>query len=174
VSVNVSASCIRNPEFALVIRQVLKTWDGDATQLAFEIPENALAKDSAVAQQTLDQIAAQGCGLALDDFGTSSFSLSSLRRLPVQALKIDRCFVAAMTEDEDAATIVRSVISLGKSLGLSVVAEGVEDQRTLDQLREMGCEHAQGYFIGTPLPATALAGWLGQHAGAPARQEVDA
>jgi EAL domain-containing protein (putative c-di-GMP-specific phosphodiesterase class I) len=69
-------------------------------------------------------------------------SLSSLRKLPVQALKIDRCFVAALTRDEDAATIVRSAISLGKSLGLSVIAEGVEDQRTLDELREMGCDHA--------------------------------
>jgi diguanylate cyclase (GGDEF)-like protein/PAS domain S-box-containing protein len=174
VSVNVSASCIRSPEFALVIRQVLKTWHGEASQLAFEIPENALAKDPAVAQQTLEQIAAQGCGLALDDFGTSSFSLSSLRKLPVQTLKIDRCFVTAMTQDEDAATIVRSAISLGKSLGLSMVAEGVEDQRTLDELREMGCDHAQGYFIGTPLSPTALAEWLRRDADAPARQEVDA
>jgi len=79
-----------------------------------------------------------------------------------------------MTQDEDAATIVRSAISLGKSLGLSMVAEGVEDQRTLDELREMGCDHAQGYFIGTPLSPTALAEWLRRDADAPARQEVDA
>jgi diguanylate cyclase (GGDEF)-like protein len=174
VSVNVSASCVRNPEFALVLRQVLKTWDGDARQLALEISEDALAKDPAVVQQTLEQIAALGCGLALDDFGTSSFSLSSLRKLPVQALKIDRCFVAAMRQDNDAATIVRSAISLGKSLGLSVVAEGVEDQSTLDELREIGCDQAQGYLIGTPLPPAALAEWLRRHAGAPAPQEVDA
>ena len=174
VSVNLAASCVRNPEFALVVRQVLKTWDGDARHLAFEISENALAKDPAAVQQTLEQIAAQGCGLVLDDFGTSSFSLSSLRKLPVQALKIDCCFVAAMTRDDDAATIVRSAISLGKSLGLSVVAEGVEDQRTLDELRAIGCDQAQGYLIGTPLSPTALAEWLRRDADAPAREEVDA
>ncbi|HSA81503.1 MAG TPA: EAL domain-containing protein [Geminicoccaceae bacterium] len=174
VSVNVSASCVRNPEFALVVRQVLKTWDGDARQLAFEISEDALAKDPAVVQQTLEQIAALGCGLALDDFGTSSFSLSSLRKLPVQALKIDRCFVAAMLQDDDAATIVRSAISLGKSLGLRVVAEGVEDQRTLDELRGIGCAEAQGFLIGAPMPPAAVAEWLRRNADAPAPQTVDA
>ena len=174
VSLNVSASCIRNPEFALVIRQVLKTWDGDARQLAFEISENALAKDPGVVQRTLEQIAAQGCRLALDDFGTCSFSLSSLRKLPVQALKIDRCFVAAMTRDPDAAAIVRSAVSLGKSLGLSVVAEGVEDQATLEELRAIGCDQAQGYLIGPPLPAAALAEWLRQNADAPTAHMVDA
>jgi EAL domain-containing protein (putative c-di-GMP-specific phosphodiesterase class I) len=95
VSINVSARCIRNPEFALVIRQVLKTWDGDAGQLAVRDPGECAGQepDRGLADARADR--RSGVRLALDDFGTSPLSLSSLRKLPVQVLKIDRCFVAA-------------------------------------------------------------------------------
>ena len=100
----------------------------------FEITEGALAKNPSRVLDTLQRLAAQGCQLSLDDFGTGSFSLSFLRKLPIHELKIDRSFVEAMRRDADAAAVVRSAISLGKSLDLRVVAEGVEDVETLDEL----------------------------------------
>jgi diguanylate cyclase len=111
---------------------------------------------------TLQRLAGQGCELSLDDFRTGSFSLSSLRKLPIHELKIDRSFVRAMRKDADAAAVVRSAISLGKSLDLRVVAEGVEDDATLEELRWLQCDEVQGYLIGPPMTAEAFASWLQQ------------
>jgi EAL domain-containing protein (putative c-di-GMP-specific phosphodiesterase class I) len=110
----------------------------------------------------LQRLAGLGCQLSLDDFGTGSFSLSSLRKLPIHELKIDRSFVRDMREDADAAAVVRSAISLGKSLDLRVVAEGVEDDATLDELRRLQCDEVQGYLIGPPMTPDAFARWLEQ------------
>jgi EAL domain-containing protein (putative c-di-GMP-specific phosphodiesterase class I) len=112
--------------------------------------------------EILRRLANQGCQLSLDDFGTGSFSLSFLRKLPIHELKIDRSFVEAMRRDADAAAVVRSAISLGKSLELRVVAEGVEDAETLDELRRLQCDEVQGYFIGPPMTAGDFAAWLQQ------------
>jgi EAL domain-containing protein (putative c-di-GMP-specific phosphodiesterase class I) len=112
--------------------------------------------------ETLQRLAAQGCQLSLDDFGTGSFSLSFLRKLPIHELKIDRSFVVAMRADADAAAVVRSAISLGKSLDLRVAAEGVEDEATLEELRRLQCDEVQGYLIGPPMTAEAFAIWLHQ------------
>jgi EAL domain-containing protein (putative c-di-GMP-specific phosphodiesterase class I) len=174
VSMNVSARCIRNPEFALVIRQVLKTWDGDAGQLAVRDPGECAGQepDRGLADARADRRSGVRAG------ARRLWHQSALLVLFTQAAGAgaqDRPLLRGrLTRDEDAATIVRSAISLGKSLGLSVIAEGVEDQGTLDELREMGCDHEQGHFIATPLSSTALAEWLRQQAGAPAPQEVDA
>ena len=113
---------------------------------------------------TLQRLAGQGCQLSLDDFGTGSFSLSFLRKLPIHELKIDRSFVEAMLRDEDAAAVVRSAISLGNSLDLRVVAEGVEDAETLDEFCRLQCDEVQGYLIGPPMTARDFAGWLQQRA----------
>ena len=110
----------------------------------------------------LQRLATQGCQLSLDDFGTGSFSLSFLRKLPIHELKIDRSFVAAMRRDPDAAAVVRSAISLGKSLELRVVAEGVEDAETLEELRRLQCDEVQGYLIGPPMTARDFVVWLQQ------------
>jgi diguanylate cyclase len=101
--------------------------------------------------ETLQRLASQDCQLSLADFGTGSFSLSSLSslpKLPIHELKIDRSFVLAMPKDADAAAGVCSAISVGKSLDLRVVAEGVEDDATLDELRRLQCDEVQGYLIG--------------------------
>ena len=98
--------------------------------------------------------------ISVDDFGTGYSSLANLKRLPINELKIDRSFVSPMLHDESDLIIVRSTINLGHDLGLNVVAEGVEDERTLKQLELLGCDLAQGYHLSRPLPAEAFAGWL--------------
>jgi EAL domain-containing protein (putative c-di-GMP-specific phosphodiesterase class I) len=117
--------------------------------------------DPAHAVRVLGILRDAGVAVAIDDFGTGYSSLAYLRRLPVSELKIDKSFVIGMAgrEQEDAA-IVRSTSDLGHILGLSVVAEGVEDERTLDLLGEIGCDAAQGYFIARPMPVAALEQWL--------------
>jgi diguanylate cyclase len=174
LSVNLAASCLANPQFPQILQQILTTWDGDARRLILEVAESALSTDAKDAAPTLERLAGLGCQLALDDFGTGAFSLSSLRRLPVDELKIDPCFVAAMTRDDDAAAIVRSAISLGRSLELRVVAEGVPDEPTLAELLRLGCDQAQGQFVGPPLTAEAFAEWMRPEATATERQPVPA
>jgi diguanylate cyclase (GGDEF)-like protein/PAS domain S-box-containing protein len=162
VAINLANSCLQNPQFPNILTHVLKTASGRADRLVFEITESALASNPARVLETLQRLAGQGCQLALDDFGTGSFSLSSLRKLPIHELKIDRSFVLAMGKDADAAAVVRSAISLGKSLDLRVVAEGVEDDATLEELRRLQCDEVQGYRIGPPMTADAFARWLAQ------------
>jgi diguanylate cyclase len=99
----------------------------------------------------------------VDDFGTGYTSLSWLRELPLTTLKIDKSFVMNMRDDEGHAVIVRSTVQLGCSLGLRVIAEGVEDRATWDALRELDCDLAQGYLLSRPLPAEALGDWLAAH-----------
>ena len=97
-----------------------------------------------------------GARIAIDDFGTGYSSLAYLKRLPVDELKIDRSFVRELAEDQDDLAIVRSTISLGHDLGLSIVAEGIEDVATWDLLRELGCDIGQGYYLGRPVSADEL------------------
>ncbi len=114
--------------------------------------------DSAVA--LLQEIAATGVNIAIDDFGTGYSSLAYLRQLPLSALKIDRSFVMGMNDNAQDAIIVRSTVALAHSLGLRVIAEGVENAETLALLAGMGCEQAQGYHLSRPLPLDELVTWL--------------
>ena len=111
-------------------------------------------------RQILERLSEMGIRLSIDDFGTGYSSLAYLRRLPVSEIKIDRSFVMNMDEDEDDATIVRSTIDLGRNLGLTVVAEGVETRSIWDRLRALGCTVAQGYFLTRPVPPEELTDWL--------------
>jgi EAL domain-containing protein (putative c-di-GMP-specific phosphodiesterase class I) len=133
-------------------------------QLELEITETTILADPFRVRQVLSRLNEMGLRLAIDDFGTGYSSLAYLRRLPVQAIKIDRSFVMDMCDNPNDATIVRSTIDLGKNLGLDVVAEGVETQEAWDALREQGCTLAQGYFIGRPMPADELAALLEERA----------
>ncbi len=101
-----------------------------------------------------------GVRIAIDDFGTGYSSLSYLKRLPVDEIKIDRSFIRDMATDDDDMAIVRSTIALGHDLGLSVVAEGMEDGATWDLLADVGCDIAQGYFVARPMAAQQLVAWL--------------
>jgi len=124
----------------------------DPSQLQLEITESRSVPSGRVAMAVLEELRTMGVGLAIDDFGTGFSSLVQLQRLPVDEIKIDRSFVSAMITSESDATIVRSTIDLARNLGLTVTAEGVEDQRTRRRLADMGCDLAQGYELCRPLP----------------------
>jgi EAL domain-containing protein (putative c-di-GMP-specific phosphodiesterase class I) len=112
------------------------------------------------AADTLRRIDDSGVRISIDDFGTGYSSLAYLRKLPFSEIKIDRSFVKGIANDSEDAAIVRSTSELGHNLGLSVVAEGVEDEPTLQMLSSFGCDAAQGYYLGRPMPAAELAVWL--------------
>ncbi len=105
-----------------------------------------------------------GVGIAIDDFGTGHSSLSYLTRLPATELKVDKSFVAAMATDPASRTVVRSIVELGHSLGLEVLAEGIESLDVADDLRAMGCELGQGYLFSRALPADDFRAWMDRHA----------
>jgi EAL domain-containing protein (putative c-di-GMP-specific phosphodiesterase class I) len=132
----------------------------ESSSLELEITESTMLANAFRTKQVLDRLSAMGLRLSLDDFGTGYSSLSYLKRLPLDELKIDRSFVMNMLENEDDAIIVRSTIDLGRNLGLQVVAEGVETEEAWGQLRGLGCDIAQGYYLARPVPAEELERWL--------------
>jgi EAL domain-containing protein (putative c-di-GMP-specific phosphodiesterase class I) len=144
-----------------VARQLSQRGLGSAA-LCLEITESAIMDDPLRAEQTLQGLHDMGVALSIDDFGTGYSSLAYLKRLPVDQLKIDRSFVMNMERDRADVMIVRSTIELAHNLGLRVVAEGVETDAQLRLLRELGCDEAQGYLLGRPMPAAEFASWVGQ------------
>jgi len=112
------------------------------------------------ASEVLDRLAAMGTRIAIDDFGTGYSSLAYLQRLPVHELKIDRSFVTKLCTNVNDAAIVRSTIDLGHSLDLTIVAEGVEDEESLQRLASIGCDVAQGYHIAKPMPGDRFESWI--------------
>jgi diguanylate cyclase (GGDEF)-like protein len=165
IAVNLSTRDLLDLEFPERIAMLCARHDTPTAGLCLEITESAIMDDPQRAEATLNRLAALGFKLSIDDFGTGYSSLAYLKRLPVDELKIDRSFVMAMESDESDATIVRSTIDLAHNLGLSVVAEGVENNAALAALRALHCDEAQGYFISRPLPAEEFAGWRGTRAG---------
>jgi diguanylate cyclase (GGDEF)-like protein/PAS domain S-box-containing protein len=162
VAVNLSSRNLLDPEFPDQIAGLLEHWEVDAEMLRFEITESTMIADPARTREVLERLSALGIQISIDDFGTGYSSLSYLTRLPVSEIKIDRSFVMEMQTCEDSATIVRSIIDLGGSLGLNVVAEGVETKEIWDELTALGCPLAQGYHLSYPMPADALAEWLAE------------
>ena len=160
VSVNVSARSLLDHELPGQVEALLQRWNLPAGSLRLEITESTIMEDPVRALAVLDAIHKKGIGLALDDFGTGYSSLSYLKRLPVDELKIDKSFVTHMHTDDDDAVIVRSTIDLGRNLGLEVVAEGVETKEHWDQLTELGCDLAQGYYLSRPIPAGEFVQWM--------------
>ncbi|MGA3158060.1 MAG: EAL domain-containing protein [Steroidobacteraceae bacterium] len=160
VSVNLSARDLMNRDLPELIGSLLASEALPAHRIGLEITESGFMEDPAHAQRVLGQLAAMGLQLSIDDYGTGYSSLSYLMTLPVNELKIDRAFVSRVYEDAHLSTIVRSTIELGHSLGLKVVAEGVEDPRGLALLRELQCDSAQGYYMSPPLPAEDFQAWL--------------
>lgn len=128
--------------------------------MKLEITESAVMADAERAIDVLGQLRAMGVRSSVDDFGTGYSSLSYLKRLPVDELKIDRSFVRHIARDENDVAIVRSTIGLAHDLGLTVVAEGIEDRQSWDVLARMGCDVVQGFYISRPLAADALVEWL--------------
>ena len=162
VGVNLSPRQIAVPGFDDLVRQVLADTGAAPQHLVLEVTESALM-DSATALGTLQALHALGVSLALDDFGTGYSSFTYLKRFPVDALKIDRSFVQGLGVDADDEAIVASVVSLARSVGKSVTAEGVETPAQLRALRALGVDAAQGFLWSPALAEDALAGWLADH-----------
>jgi EAL domain-containing protein (putative c-di-GMP-specific phosphodiesterase class I) len=132
--------------------------------LELEITESVVMADPERALEILTRLHTMGVRMSVDDFGTGHSSLTYLKRLPVQSIKIDRSFVGPMVNNAGDAVIVRSIIELSHTLGFKVVAEGVETRETWDHLAQLGCNEAQGYYVSRPLAADALATWLADSA----------
>jgi EAL domain-containing protein (putative c-di-GMP-specific phosphodiesterase class I) len=160
VAVNLSAGDIADSGLGDVILRLLAEFRVPSTSLVLEITESAMMRDPITAARNMELLRVAGVRFSIDDFGTGYSSLSQLRKLPVDELKIDRSFVSRAHVDSDDANIVGSTIELGHSLGLKVVAEGVEEADTLLMLGKLGCDFAQGYLVSKPMPAAALADFV--------------
>jgi EAL domain-containing protein (putative c-di-GMP-specific phosphodiesterase class I) len=161
MSVNVSSHQLTFGDFPQLVRETLLRHDLNPAQLTLEVTETAVLGDPETTTRTLAGLTALGVGLAVDDFGVGYASLMHLRQLlPVHTLKIDKSFVDGVMEGVEDAAIVEGVIRLAHSLGLDVVAEGVEHAEQADQLREWGCETGQGYHFDRPLPPAEIAARL--------------
>ncbi|HTS85897.1 MAG TPA: EAL domain-containing protein [Usitatibacter sp.] len=172
--VNVSARDLRlEDELVHVISSSLQAAELPAGMLCLEITESALMEDPRGAQATLRKLRELGVATSIDDYGTGYSSLAYIKQLAVNELKIDRAFVAGMEADQRNAAIVRSTIELGHNLGLTVVAEGVETDHELAELRRYGCDAAQGYLFARPMPAAALERWLSGARDKPPGQRAD-
>ncbi|MDH6219427.1 putative bifunctional diguanylate cyclase/phosphodiesterase [Streptomyces pseudovenezuelae] len=160
VAVNVSPRDVHTPGFAGSVAARLARHGVPAGALQLEITEHVLLEDPQRAADTLAGLTGHGVKMSLDDFGTGYSSLVHLRRLPVSELKIDRSFVARLAVDTEDAEIVRCTVDLAHSLGLLVVAEGVEDDETWERLRDLGCDAVQGWLVAAAMPPEEATAWL--------------
>ncbi|MFM9609607.1 putative bifunctional diguanylate cyclase/phosphodiesterase [Streptomyces niveiscabiei] len=160
VAVNVSPRDVHTPGFAGAVAARLARHGVPAGALQLEITEHVLLEDPQRAADTLNGLTGHGVKMSLDDFGTGYSSLVHLRRLPVSELKIDRSFVARLAVDPQDAEIVRCTVDLAHSLGLLVVAEGVEDDETWERLRDLGCDAVQGWLVAAAMPPEETTAWL--------------
>ncbi|MBC9251455.1 hypothetical protein A9179_14380 [Pseudomonas alcaligenes] len=162
ISLNISAEDLVSLDLAERVHKLLDYHSVAAEQLVFEITESAMMEDPQLALKVLHRLRECGIHLSVDDFGTGYSSLAQLKRMPVQELKIDQSFIRDLDERSEDAVIVRSTIEMSHSLGLKVVAEGVEFLHNLELLRRWNCDTAQGYFINKPLPAQLFESWVRQ------------
>jgi diguanylate cyclase (GGDEF)-like protein len=167
VAINLSARALLDPRLPEEVELLLRKWSLGPESLKLEITESSLMADPAMALLVTRELSAQGIALAIDDFGTGYSSLAYLKELPVREIKIDKSFVINMATSRSDAVIVRSTVDLGHNLGLDVVAEGVEDERSLAELRALGCNLAQGYYLSPPVPPDQLVRWIAGRNDAP-------
>ena len=170
VSLNISTADLIDPQLSQRVAKLLKHYKVPAEQLVFEITESGMMLNPELALQVLHELHGLGISLSVDDFGTGYSSLAQLKRMPVQELKIDQSFIRDLDEASEDSVIVRSTIDMSHSLGLKVVAEGVEYERCLHLLERWHCDTAQGYLISRPLAAKAFESWLEQYREASSRE----
>lgn len=164
VAINLSTRNLRDPELLSKFERSVAAHRARADWLEMEITEGAVMEDPEGALQVLTRLSSMGIKLFIDDFGTGYSSLGYLKKLPVDAIKIDKSFVLDMLTSKDSAAIVRSTIDLAHALEMKVVAEGVENEAILGQLAVLSCDVAQGYHYSKPLPAEQFMEWLNQRA----------
>ncbi|WAC29574.1 EAL domain-containing protein [Ancylobacter sp. SL191] len=161
VAVNLSANQFRNRALADHLRAAVNAAGLTPAHIEFEVPETVtLGRSGEVVVDTLSALRRAGFSIALDDFGTGHASLTHLRRLPVDVIKIDRSFIADMEHSAADRAIVHAVIALGRELGMSVLAEGIENEAQRISLHLLGCNLAQGYLFGYPMEAARAATWM--------------
>ena len=174
LAVNLSTRDLLDPDLPQRLGDAIARHHLPPGSIVLEITESAIMDDPQRAQHTLQRLRAMGLRLSIDDFGTGHSSLAYLKTLPVQELKLDRSFVMSMGSDEHDAKIVQSTVALAHSLGLSVVAEGVESLATRELLQALGCDEAQGHLIAKPMPASQFADWVADRAGSVLPADADA
>ncbi len=152
ISVNLSARQVAHRNLPAVVSEVLDRTGLDPVHLRLEITESVLVEESAAALSTLEALSEIGVGLVLDDFGTGYSSLAYLNRFPFDALKIDRSFVEALGVEQERTAIVEAIIGMARALSLDVIAEGIENEAQLSELRRLGCDYGQGYHFSRALP----------------------
>jgi diguanylate cyclase (GGDEF)-like protein len=172
VAVNLSARVLVDPTLPDHVEELCRCWDLPTRALVLELTESMIVDDPARALPVVERLAALGVGLSIDDFGTGYSSLEYLKVLPVREMKIDRSFVAGMADDPRDAAIVRHSIDLGRSLGLRVVAEGVESAAANDALAALGCDQCQGYYYARAMPAHEFEAWTASRERRPAGDEL--
>lgn len=160
VSINISPRVFGQRDIVAQVTSALSVWEVPAQDVTLEVTESALMEDPSASLRLLDRLREVGLGIAIDDFGAGYSSLAYLKQFPATELKIDRGFITDMRQDPRSARVVRSIIDLGHHLDLGVVAEGVEDAETLELLRMLGCDRAQGYQVGHAQPADEVVGQL--------------
>jgi EAL domain-containing protein (putative c-di-GMP-specific phosphodiesterase class I) len=156
VGVNVSARQFQQQHLAEIVHQILEETGLAPAHLDLELTESSIMSNAQATIDVLTRLKAMGVTISIDDFGTGFSSLSYLKRLPIDTLKIDQSFIRDVTTDPDAAALVMAIITLAHNLRLQVVAEGVETEEQLRFLRLLRCDEAQGYFLGKPLSAAEL------------------
>ncbi len=160
ISVNISGFDIERTDLAASVRQALEHSGLSADRLELEVSEGFVMSHAERALGVLDEVRQLGVQLAIDDFGTGYSSMAYLKRLPVNRLKIDGSFVADLGADGDHAAITRAIVALGRSLGLTIIAEGIENQAQWDFLRAAGCDEGQGFLSGRPMSAEVFVDWM--------------
>jgi EAL domain-containing protein (putative c-di-GMP-specific phosphodiesterase class I) len=156
LAVNLSARQLDDPELVTAVRHALRTTGLPPGTLCLEVTETALMRDPAAAAAKLNALRDLGIRLAIDDFGTGHSSLAKLLHLPLDTLKIDKSFISELDNSKHAEVIVTSIIAMAHAVGLTVVAEGVENARQLEVLKRLGCDQAQGFYFSRPVPPEEL------------------
>jgi len=153
MSINLTAADVLDESFSTWLLELVADNGLETSQVVLEVTEQMATADNEEVAEALTRLRLKGFQLSIDDFGTGYSSMARLQRIPFGELKIDKCFIMEALEDPDAKTIVEVLVNLGRTLGMRVVAEGVEDEPTLNVMRELGLSVIQGYFTGRPVPA---------------------
>ena len=160
VAVNLSPSLLTNHSIVEIVSNAVGIWSVNPSSLILEVTEGAMMMNPEKSLEILNEFHQLGFGVSIDDFGTGYSSLAYLKNLPADEIKIDKSFVMNMANDKKDESIVKAAVDLAHTLGLKIVAEGVEDEKTLDILSAMGCDYAQGYYMAKPMPCDDLMLWM--------------
>ncbi|WNO06718.1 EAL domain-containing protein [Rhodoferax mekongensis] len=164
ISVNIAARHFHRPDFVDALRALFQKYpDAPVQQLELEILESAALQDVQQMRQMMRECQALGVSFALDDFGTGFSSLSYLKRLPAETIKIDRMFVDGILTDPEDSTLVSAIVGLARAFDRAVIAEGVENSAQAEKLLSLGCELGQGYGIAKPMPADTVLEWAARY-----------